>query len=474
MDMQWCAFCAFRRCASRSASWGTATVLRVLRVLQIQANRLWTWLEGEEEESEEEEEEEEAADDGDEEEEEETEEEDDDEPLTPHGKKQARGTVNKEHSEDEPDDTAVSEKHSSSSAKAARSTVLEVKQKTQTMAEKKKPKAEERTPPKVPPKKSEAEMPKKKKDKGKLARGNPSFAIGGKGPQKSISAASTRAKKVEHEGGYDRDLETMQRISETDFNATVGGLVMHYKECLSEERKSRQKIRLALLLHTSVRALSVQGVLRCGTKNAQLAAAAREYFEKRYPSSSPRQVAEGILKDLSVCTGYAAAPQWPFDLSPPAEGLSLAKLKMEGLRGGRGGGVSDRVSAMGIEDSVDMETDVLQVLRASSVVFLHIPAAHARSAPSARFACLLLLCPWRTIPVFRVSHEKYLRFVRMAGLMAYKLEQEPQLELPAPGAWSLVRTRELAAKKPQVSVCFVVSVVCALVPRPRLWRPVVA
>ena len=74
-------------------------MLRVLRVLQIQANRLWTWLEGEAEESEEEEEEEEeAADDGDEEEEEEEEEEDDDVPLTPHGKKQARGTVKREHS----------------------------------------------------------------------------------------------------------------------------------------------------------------------------------------------------------------------------------------------------------------------------------------------------------------------------------------------------------------------------------------
>ena len=34
-----------------SASGGAAIVLRVLRVLQIQANRLWTWLEGEEEES---------------------------------------------------------------------------------------------------------------------------------------------------------------------------------------------------------------------------------------------------------------------------------------------------------------------------------------------------------------------------------------------------------------------------------------
>ena len=58
--------------------------------------------------------------------------------------------------------------------------------------------------------------------------------------------------------------------------------------------------------------------------------------------------------------------------------------------------------------------------------------------------------------------------------MAYELEEERQLELPASGAWSLVRTRELAAKKPRVSVCFVVSVVCALVPPRRLWRPMVA
>ena len=230
-------------------------MLRVLRVLQIQANR--TWLEREEEDTQEEEEEEEAADDGDEEEEEETEEEDDDEPLTPHGKKQARGTVKREHSEVEPHDTVVPEKHSSSSANAARSPMLEVKQEPQTMAEKKKRTAEERSPPKVPPKKSEAEMPKKKNDKDKPARGNVSFAIGRKGPQKSISAAPTRAEKVQHEGGYDRDLETMQRILETDFNATVGRLVMHYKECLSEEPKSRQEIGLPLLLHTSGGALSV-------------------------------------------------------------------------------------------------------------------------------------------------------------------------------------------------------------------------
>ena len=85
-------------------------------------------FEGEEEESDEKEDEQASPDDGDEEEQEETEEEDDDELLTPHGKKQARGTVKKEHSKDEPEDTVVPEKHSSSSAKAARATMLEVKQ----------------------------------------------------------------------------------------------------------------------------------------------------------------------------------------------------------------------------------------------------------------------------------------------------------------------------------------------------------
>ena len=196
------------------------------------------------------------------------------------------------------------------------------------------------------------------------------------------------------------------------------------------------------------------------------AAAAREYFEKRYPSSSRRQVADGILKGLSVCMGCAAAPQWPVDLRPPSEGFSLAKLKMEGLRGGRGSGMSNRPSAMGIEDIVDMETDVLQVLRASSAVFLH--SRSARHAPSARSARLLLPCLWRNIPVLRVLQEKFVPFVRMAGLMAYELEEARNLELPASGAWSLVRSRELAAKNPWVFVCFVPSVVCVLLPLPRL------
>ena len=75
--------------------------------------------------------------------------------------------------------------------------------------------------------------------------------------------------------------------------------------------------------------------------------------------------------------------------------------------------------------------------------------------------------------MFRVLHEKFVRFVRMAGLMAYKLEEERNLELPASGAWSLVRTRELAAKKPRVLVCFVVLVVCVTLSPPLLWRSMV-
>ena len=130
------------------------------------------------------------------------------------------------------------------------------------------------------------------------------------------------------------------------------------------------------------------------------------------------------------------------------------------------------MSALDIEDIVDMETDVLQVLRASSVVFLC--SRSARHARSPRSACLFLLCLWRTNPVFRVLQERFVRFVLMAGLMAYELEEKRQLELPASRAWSLVRNRELAAEKPRVSMCFVVSVVCAPVPPRRLWRPMVA
>ena len=86
--------------------------------------------------------------------------------------------------------------------------------------------------------------------------------------------------------------------------------------------------------------------------------------------------------------GHLGLPQWPVNLSPPSEGIGLAKLKMEGLRSGRGGGGAYRVSAIGIQGIIDVETDVLQVLRIGYVVLLCGRAA--RHARSARSTCALL------------------------------------------------------------------------------------
>ena len=124
----------------------------------------------------------------------------------------------------------VPEKHSSSSAKAARSTMLEVKQEPQTMAENKKRKSEERSPPKVPPKKSEAEMPKKKKDKDKVAPGHVSLKVlpwvvdgaGGLGAGKT-SGAGTRG---------------------VDLNAAIGGRTGDSNTNGGESSNNRSKIHV--------------------------------------------------------------------------------------------------------------------------------------------------------------------------------------------------------------------------------------
>ena len=58
--------------------------------------------------------------------------------------------------------------------------------------------------------------------------------------------------------------------------------------------------------------------------------------------------------------------------------------------------------------------------------------------------------------------------------MAYELEEERNLELPALLSMVAGAHREVAAKKPRVFVCFVVSVVCVPLPPPRLWRPMAA
>ena len=116
---------------------------------------------------------------------------------------------------------------------------------------------------------------------------------------------------------------------------SLGRVCQHYKVRLAEETQARRELGLALLLVTDVRAYSVQMVLRCGTKNAQSTAAARELFEERYPSSSPRQVATGLIKGVSVCTNCVGAPDWPTEFGQPAAaGLPLAKLKGEPLSSG--------------------------------------------------------------------------------------------------------------------------------------------
>ena len=104
-------------------------------------------------------------------------------------------------------------------------------------------------------------------------------------------------------------------------------------------------------------------VLRCGTKNAQSTAAARELFEERYRNSSPRQVASGSIKGVSVCTNCVGAPDWPTDFGDPAAaGLALAKLKGEPLSTGYRARCSmDQLSAFAADDIVDMPTDALQV-----------------------------------------------------------------------------------------------------------------
>ena len=161
----------------------------------------------------------------------------------------------------------------------------------------------------------------------------------------------------------------MQHRLEEDYEVSLGRVCHHYKVCLAEETQARRELGLALLLVTDVRAYSVQMVLRCGTNNAQSTAAARELFEERYRSSSPRQVAIGFIKGVLVCTNCVGAPDWPTDFGDPAAaaaaaaaGLPLAKLKGEPLSSGyRPRRTMDQLSAFGAEDIVDMPTDALQV-----------------------------------------------------------------------------------------------------------------
>ena len=180
---------------------------------------------------------------------------------------------------------------------------------------------------------------------------------------RTMPTGATRGEKYQAGAAYDNDVQVMQRTLESEYDVSLGRVCQHYKVCLAEETQARCELGLALLLVTDVRAYSVQIVLPCGTKNAQSTAVARELFEERYRSSSPRQGATGLIKAMSVCTNCVGAPDWPTDFGDRATaGLPLAKLKGKPLSAGYGPRRSmNQLSAFGAEDIVDMPTDALQV-----------------------------------------------------------------------------------------------------------------
>ena len=325
-------------------------VLHVLHVLQIPRDRLWTSIQDDattesstEEESEEElEEEAEEAEEEDEEEEEGSDAasvKDEDEPsLAQRAPRSTHLEVARMAAQAQPKGTTVKAKPGA-------------KPEPEELSKKKKEKT------KSPPK-------KKSKGKGKVEEKlkHVRYAVEGE-PHRTMPTGATRGEKYQAGAAYDNDVQAMQRTPESDYEVSLGRVCQHYKVCLAEETQARRELGLALLLVTDVRAYSVQIVLRCGTKNAQSTAAARELFEERYCSSSPRQVANGLIKGVSVCTNCVGAPDWPTDFGDPAAaGLPLAKLKGEPLSSGyRPRRSMDQLSAFGAEDIVGMPTDALQV-----------------------------------------------------------------------------------------------------------------
>ena len=325
-------------------------VLHVLHVLQIPRDRLWTWIQDDattesshEEESEEESEEEAAEEEEDEEDEEGSDaasaiKEEDEPSLAQRAPRITHLEVARMAAQAQPKGTPVKGK-------------LEAKPEPEELSKKKKEKA------KSPPK-------KKSKGKGKMEEKpkHVHYAMEGE-PHKKMPTGATRGEKYQAGAAYDNDVQVMQRILESEYEVSLGGVCQHYKVCLAEETQARRKSGLALLLVTDVRAYIVQMVLRCGTKNAQSTAAARELFEERYRSSSTRQVATGLIKGVSVCTNCVGAPDWPTDFGDPAAaGPPLAKMKGEPLSSGyRTRRSMDQSSVFSAEDIVDMPTDALQV-----------------------------------------------------------------------------------------------------------------
>ena len=274
-----------------------------------------------------------------------------------------------EEEEDEEGSDAASVKDEPSLAqRAPRSTHLEVVARMAAKLDAKpeaKPEARPETEELSNKKKEKTKSPPKKKSNGKKVEERSKhvrYAVEGE-PHRTMPTGATRGEKYQAGAAYDNDVQVMQRTLESENEVSLGRVCQHYKVCLAEETQARRELGLALLLVTDVRAYSVQMVLRCGTKNAQSTAAATELFEERYPSRSPRQVATGLIKGVSVCTNCVGAPDWPTEFGDPAAaGLPLAKLKGEPMSSGyRPQRSMDQLSAFGAEDIVDMPTDALQV-----------------------------------------------------------------------------------------------------------------
>ena len=329
-------------------------VLHVLHVLQLPRDRLWTWIqdEGTTESSDEDESEEESEEEP--EEAEEAEEEEDEEGSDAASVKD----------EDEPSlaQRAPRSTHLEVARMAAQPNGTPVKAKPEAKPEAR-PEPEElskkkKKKTKSPPKKKSSKGKQKVEEKPNHAR----YAVEGE-PHRMMPTGATRGEKYQARAAYDNDVQVMQRTLESEYEVSLGRVCQHYKVCLAEETQARRELGLALLLVTDVRAYSVRMVLRCGTNNAQSTAAATELFEERYPSSSPCQVATGLIKGVLVCTNCVGAPDWATEFGDPAAaGLPLAKLKGEPLSSGyRPRRSMDQLSAFGAEDIVDMPTDSLQV-----------------------------------------------------------------------------------------------------------------
>ena len=201
-----------------------------------------------------------------------------------------------------------------------------------------------------------------------------------------------------------------------EYGVTLGRLEKHYRVCLSADASGRKDAAAATLLHSQVRPTAVQGLLACGVKNAQSASAAREHLDRVYRASGHRQAKDGILKGISVCTGCVEAPERPPSAlvgteapGPELHGVPLAALKGQHPLGERRR-PPPSLASLAAEDLVDMSTDDLK--------------------------------------------ERYKRTVTMAGMMAYTLTEDREEELPATGAWTMIKKRELVSLR----VCCVIYV----------------